>query len=267
MDTSKIKMVVFDIDGTLIAEREHKIQASAVTAIHALHDKGIKVLVATGRAPYFIKPHVFEVIDSDYYVTINGQCVMNRQHEIISRHDLNKSDIQQLLTLCKKENIALGCKCSNQIVVLHDYDRFVEYYGHGEQPNGRFLDGSSSIDILDKDMAMGLFLVGDVQKIIDHKDDFPQWTFSRAFSWGLDIFDKDVHKSKGIEDVLEILGLSWEEVMVFGDADNDLRMIEKAGIGIAMGNGTENLKKIADYVTSDLDKDGIYNGLKHFKLI
>jgi hydroxymethylpyrimidine pyrophosphatase-like HAD family hydrolase len=55
--------------------------------------------------------------------------------------------------------------------------------------------------------------------------------------------------------------------MVFGDADNDIRMIQKAGIGIAMGNATENLKKVADYVTSDLDHDGIFNALKHFKLI
>ena len=267
MDTNKIKMVVFDIDGTLIAEREHKIQSSAVTGIHALHDKGYKVLVATGRASYFIKPHVFEVIDSDYYVTINGQCVMNRNHEIIRRHDLNKGDILHLLEMCQKENISLGCKCSKQIMVLHDYDQFVKWYGHGEEHNGRFLDATQNINALDNDMAMGIFLVGDVQKIIDHKEEFPQWTFSRAFSWGLDIFDKDIHKSKGIEDVLEILGLSWDEVMVFGDADNDLRMIEKAGIGVAMGNATDNLKKIADYVTSDLEKDGIYNALKHFKLI
>jgi len=267
MDASKIKMVVFDIDGTLIAEGQHMIVDSAVKGIHALHDKGYKVLVATGRAPYFIKPHVFEVLDSDYYVTINGQCVMDRNHSIISRHDLNKNDIVRLFQVCQAENVALGCKCSKQIVVLNDYDNFVKYYGHGEAHSGRFLNAVGNPDILDSDMAMGLFLVGDVAKIIKHMNEFPQWTFSRAFSWGLDIYDKDVHKSQGIQDVIEILGLSWHEVMVFGDADNDLRMIEKAGIGVAMGNATENLKKIADYVTSDLEEDGIYNALKYFKLI
>jgi Cof subfamily protein (haloacid dehalogenase superfamily) len=267
MDASKIKMVVFDIDGTLIAEGQHMIQDSAVKGIHALHDSGTKVLVATGRAPYFIKPHVFEVLDSDYYVTINGQCVMDRNHTIISRHNLNKADILRLLEIAQSENIALGCKCSNQIVVLHDYDNFVKYYGHGEAHSGRFLNAVGNPDALDSDMAMGLFLVGDVSKLLPYMAQFPQWTHSRAFSWGLDIFDKDVHKSRGIEDVMAILGLTWDEVMVFGDADNDLRMIEKAGIGVAMGNATENLKKIADYVTSDLEEDGIYNALKHFKLI
>jgi Cof subfamily protein (haloacid dehalogenase superfamily) len=267
MDTSKIKMVVFDIDGTLIAEGEHKIVASAVKGVHALHDKGIKVLVATGRASYFIKPHVFEVIDSDYYVTINGQCVMDRHHNIIKRHDLNKADIVRLLKLCQEVNVSLGVKCSKQIVVLHDYAKFVEYYGHGEDPAGRFLNAENNPDILDQDPGMGLFLVGEVDKILDRRAEFPQWDFARAFAWGLDIYDKDVHKSKGIDDVLEILGIRWDEIMVFGDADNDLRMVSKAGIGIAMGNATENLKKTADYVTSDLNKDGIYNALKHFKLI
>jgi Cof subfamily protein (haloacid dehalogenase superfamily) len=267
MDTSKIKMVVFDIDGTLIGERKQTIEPSAVNGIHALHEKGIKVLVATGRTMYFIKPHVFEVIDSDYYVTINGQCVMDRNRNIVFRHNLEKTEIIKLLSLCQKENIALGCKCSKQIVILNDYDLFTSHYGHGEPPAGRFQDATNNPDVLDSDMAMGVFLVGDVQKIMDRKDEFPQWTFARAFSWGMDIYDKDVHKSKGIEEVLNLLNLSWDEIMVFGDADNDLRMLSKAGIGIAMGNATDNLKKVADYVTSDLEHDGIYLALQHFKMI
>jgi hydroxymethylpyrimidine pyrophosphatase-like HAD family hydrolase len=55
--------------------------------------------------------------------------------------------------------------------------------------------------------------------------------------------------------------------MVFGDADNDLRMITKAKIGVAMGNGTANLKTAADYVTADIQHDGIAKALKHFGLI
>ena len=267
MEPSNIKMVVFDIDNTLISEKKKTIEPSAVIAIQTLHKNGYKVLVATGRAPYFIKPQVFEVIDSDYYVVINGQCVMDRTHKIIKRHDLDKADIIRLLEICKKEKIGLGCKCSKQIVILNEYDLFAKHYGHGEDPAGRFLDADNDPDVLDKDMAMGIFLVGDVQKIIDQKDLFPNWTFTRAFSWGMDIYDKYIHKSRGIEDVLDLLDLTWDEVMVFGDADNDLRMVKKAGIGIAMGNATENLKKVADYVTSDLDQDGIYNALKHFKLI
>ena len=58
-----------------------------------------------------------------------------------------------------------------------------------------------------------------------------------------------------------------EEMMAFGDAQNDIDMIEYAGIGIAMGNGEECLKQIADYVTSDVDENGVFNALHNYNLL
>ena len=58
--------------------------------------------------------------------------------------------------------------------------------------------------------------------------------------------------------------LSREETAAFGDADNDLEMLEYAGLGIAMGNATENLKARADYVTKDIDEDGLLQAAEHF---
>lgn len=65
----------------------------------------------------------------------------------------------------------------------------------------------------------------------------------------------------------ELLGILPEEMMAFGDAQNDLDMIEYAGIGVAMGNGEESLKKIADYVTTDVDDDGVLHALQYFGLL
>ena len=58
-----------------------------------------------------------------------------------------------------------------------------------------------------------------------------------------------------------------EEIMAFGDAENDIDMLEYAGIGIAMGNGDDGVKAVADFVTRDIDEDGIAYALKHFGLI
>ena len=55
--------------------------------------------------------------------------------------------------------------------------------------------------------------------------------------------------------------------MFFGDGDNDIELMEVAKIGVAMGNGTENLKKVSDYVTDDIEKDGIYNALVKLEII
>ena len=58
-----------------------------------------------------------------------------------------------------------------------------------------------------------------------------------------------------------------EDTIAFGDGGNDITMIEHAAIGVAMGNANEGVKKIADYITDDVDNDGIFNALKHFNII
>ena len=71
----------------------------------------------------------------------------------------------------------------------------------------------------------------------------------------------------GIETYLELQGQTLADAMAFGDGENDLEMLKAVKIGVAMGNGEEQVKRIADYVSSDIDADGIFNACKHYKLI
>ena len=72
-------------------------------------------------------------------------------------------------------------------------------------------------------------------------------------------------KARGLRQIH--YGITEQEIIAFGDAENDLEMLQYAGIGVAMGNANEELKMIADYVTTDVDDDGIWNACKHFELI
>ena len=84
---------------------------------------------------------------------------------------------------------------------------------------------------------------------------------------GKDIIAGGGGKMVGIKRYLELLGIQREEIIAFGDAENDLEMIRYAGIGVAMGNAVESVKEAADYVPADLDDDGIEKALIHFGLI
>ena len=75
------------------------------------------------------------------------------------------------------------------------------------------------------------------------------------------------NKATGMKKALDYLGIDVANSYAIGDSENDLDMLEAAGVGIAMGNGTDRAKAAADYVTTDLLDDGIYNALKHFELI
>ena len=83
----------------------------------------------------------------------------------------------------------------------------------------------------------------------------------------LDIIPETGGKDTGMQAVMDHLGITREEVMAFGDGENDLSMLRPAGIGVAMGAGTEFLKAEADYVTGTPDEDGVLSALKQFGIL
>ena len=89
----------------------------------------------------------------------------------------------------------------------------------------------------------------------------------KATSWhkrARDIIVKEGGKDIGIQEILQYYNLDLSQIMAFGDGDNDIKMLEIAGIAVAMGNGNDNVKAMADYVTDDIDEDGIVNALYHY---
>ena len=82
-----------------------------------------------------------------------------------------------------------------------------------------------------------------------------------------DVVAKGSSKAVGIEQMAAHFGISVEETMAFGDGGNDVAMLRRAGIGVAMGNAEASVQREADYVTTSVDEDGVWNALRHFGLI
>ena len=95
----------------------------------------------------------------------------------------------------------------------------------------------------------------------------PECTITRSNPFSVDIIPKGGSKIEGIKEALKFYDIKLEEAIAFGDSWNDLEMLEGIGIGVAMGNGNEDIKGQADYVTDTNDLDGIYKALVHFKVI
>ena len=87
---------------------------------------------------------------------------------------------------------------------------------------------------------------------------------SRWYPDFADITATNANKGNGLLDIISHESISIDETMAFGDGGNDLSIIEKAGLGVAMGNANQALKEVADYVTSSVDEDGVYNAMKKF---
>ena len=263
MENKNIKLAIFDIDDTLIKRGKVKIESSAVQAINDLKSKGIEVMIATGRAFYFIHDDIHETINPDYYVTINGACVYDHLKEVIFDVPMVRSEVNAMIEYCNAHDIGLAMKMRHDMRVYRNMEIFKTVYMQGSEKQDILVDYTHAQTIEEGDeVPMGLFLMGDEAQIEASKPLCPDGHYAKAYANAYDIYSNRAGKIAGIGIVLDRLDLTWDEVIAFGDAANDLTMLEKAAIGVAMGNAPDHVKEAADYVTTDILEDGIFNAIQ-----
>jgi len=255
-----IKMIMLDVDGTLLTD-DHRVTDTTKNALLEAKNQGIIIGLASGRAGFFINKVVAEYELTELFDVASG---LNGGHFI----DFRKN------TLTKKEQLPgtvmpeIYEKCKGIDANIITYDEFGVYARRDDETARR-----SSANV-----ARPLF-VTDFLKETDRKWDkilvmretpFTETELAYLYSLSNDIYhgfhssercyeivSVNISKSKGIAEIAQSYGFSLNEVMAFGDSGNDIDMLEKCGVGVCMGNGTDIAKKAADYVTLSNEEDGI----------
>ncbi|WP_269461274.1 HAD-IIB family hydrolase [Brochothrix thermosphacta] len=112
-----------------------------------------------------------------------------------------------------------------------------------------------------------MMLFADDSHDMSYNAAFENYRFVRWHDQSMDVIPANGSKADGIKALLSELNIAIENAYAFGDGMNDYEMLQAVGCGVAMGNGKEALKKVADYITDHVDEDGIMKGLKHLNLI
>ena len=260
-----IKAVFFDIDGTLVSFNTHKVSDSSKEAIRLLKEKGIKVFIATGR----IKKHINNIDDLvfDGYITANGfDCYIGEKS--IYRHSIAKEEIYSLIDYLKNKELFPCSIMMNSGIFINYITKEVEEVSKSINLPIPVVD--NYYEFLEKNiddiLQINLFVDENKEKELMSKI-FKNCESSRWHPAFTDVNTKGGGKHIGIDKIIEYYGIKLEDTIAFGDGGNDITMIEHAAIGVAMGNANEGVKKIADYITDDVDNDGIFNALKHFNII
>lgn len=254
------KIVFFDVDGTITSYQDGTISDSTKKAIKVLKNNGIKVVAATGRPLSMCKELVELGIDT--FITANGGYVKHNE-KVIHKIPMDKKVMLDVIEFAIKENHALSYYTEdfsmNGIKDLKILKALKETLSLSEYPNTNTL-------ICDEEVYLMCLFAND-EDVLKYKNRFPHLTFKRWHPYVLNVLQHDVSKSIAILKVLDYFGIDRSDSVAFGDGENDVDMLELVGVGIAMGNGNEKLKKIADFVTKKSCEDGIEFALKKYGLI
>lgn len=259
MPKQKIKVIISDLDGTLL-NSDHTISAYTKSVFQELHKQNYLIIVATGRHHLDAMAIVNNLGFPVYLVTSNGARIHSPQRELLYSFDMNGDSVKSVLaldidpeitTVLFRETVWQTSKTNNK---LNAFQKDLVY--PPQVVNFAELEDFKAIKIF--------FTHEDHQKLVDlkekiletHSDDF-----HHAFSLPicLEFMDKSVDKSNAIAKVLEKEGYSFEEAVSFGDGFNDEKMLNAAGIGLIMGNAPENLKEKLSHleVISSNNEDGV----------
>jgi Cof subfamily protein (haloacid dehalogenase superfamily) len=257
-----IKAVFFDIDGTLISFKTNKIPESTQNSIKKLREKGIKVIVATGRSINTLA-HISH-IEFDGFITFNGGYCATTDGEILSKQIINPDDVRNLINYAENSPLSFSLMYEDKVEINDATPEVVGMYAHVNLPVPPIHD-KENIDIHHV-LQANIFLGPDAEKEF-MQTVMPNSTASRWTPLFADVNPGGVSKQIGVETFCQHFGIDVSETMAFGDGGNDITMLKLTKIGVAMGNANDNVKEIADYITEDVDNDGIEKALIHFGLL
>lgn len=255
-----IKAAFFDVDGTIYSHKSKCVPESTLKVLGDLREKGIKTFLATGRHFSEIDKLPVGKIPFDGYVMLTGQLCTDGQRNVIFGNAIEGEDARYLLDEFQKKEmpVMLVEKERLYINLINDVVLKGQQAISSDIPKALEYEGKTIYQII---------CYGGKELEEELAAKVPNCKLTRWSPFGVDVISKTGGKVTGIEKMLEVHQIQKDEVIAFGDGENDIEMLAFAGIGVAMGNAEEEVKAVADYVTADIDEDGILKALQHFGII
>ena len=259
----KIKALFFDIDGTLVSFNTHRIPQSTVDALEQAKKNGVEVYISTGRSKQVINNlgQIEHLIDG--YITANGaRCFV--EDTLVSQHAILPSDVKKIIEAADRDNYPAIVVSESSFAIHHYTEEVYEIFC-----KGLGVDSSVFADVNDLGdepiLQITPFCTLEQEALL--MPTLENCTSGRWHPAFTDITARGADKGKGLHAMADYLGLNIEETMAFGDGGNDISIIKEAGVGVAMGNAGEELKQVADFITTPIDEDGVKNALIKYGVI
>lgn len=270
-----IKLIAIDMDGTLLNSK-NQLTKRTYEAISQAQDKGVKVVIATGRVLKSALHYSQELNLNSYVSACNGAIVVDDKNTPILEKPICLNDMEKIMELGHNLGIYFHFYNEDTFFTKTVVQEVIDYY---TPTTKKFKSQSIGIKVYDKIQEIlsqenlsvykflfidnnkdKLNLLRDKLKVINGID------LSSSWNNNIEVMARGASKGSSIEYLCNELGINRHQVMAIGDNENDLSMIRFAGFGVAMDNGEDIVKKASKYITASNEEDGVAKVIEKFVL-
>lgn len=242
---SDIKLIALDMDGTLLNDDNEVPEANRLAIEKALA-KDVHVILSTGRGIDRCHPYAIDLQLPSYIVSANGAEIWTVEKELLQRTPIRLELIEKLYNIARQADVGIWM-ISTEGVFRKDIPTDLENYEWLKI--GCYTEDQQKLDILVKEYSK-----------------YEELELTNSLPTNIEVNAKGVSKARALKFLCEKIGITMENVLACGDSLNDIKMIQEAGVGVAMGNAQQAIKNVADYVTVDNNEAGVAEAIEKFVL-
>lgn len=262
-----IKMIVTDIDGTIV-DFNSNTSAKVKETINKLTKKGIKVVLATGRMFRATYPVLEDLNLNTPIISYQGGLIKDfyNDKKVLYSKYTDVTLAHEIIDYFRENDIHINLYV-NDILYVEKDDFYIKKYIENRNIIYTVVDDLKKVEMNKLHKVLGIDK--DPNKIIktttELKEKYKDKLYIiRSTPYFCEVSNPKASKADALCFLRDYWGFKAEEVLAIGDQDNDIDMIEAAGIGVAMGNGTQNLKQVADFITKPIEEDGFCYAMEKY---
>lgn len=267
----QIKLAVFDLDGTLL-NPDGQVSEKTQTALKILKRKGIRLCIATGRIYSMTTMYHHLLDDGDFLLTSNGATIrMIGKEDPVQKMTVDPTQAKQVVDFCVKHQIECNIfkheacyfqsfstrvkrfESYNEEAAIANVELAITYFYESEIPD---YEGIEKLLIIEKDPQKSK----QVMKFVLEETDLIHTTSGPGY---IDVSQQGISKGIGVQKIAEFMNISPSSICAFGDYDNDISMLDLAGISVVPQNAQPAVFPHANYVTLSNEQDGIALAIHH----
>lgn len=252
------KAIALDVDGTLIAPGAPSVTEPVARAVRGAQQRGVKVIVATGRTHYALGGGILGGIRPDYFVCVNGAQVLDAAGLELFSERLSEQEMYALVDFCEDHDYPLAFSFSDAYYVYVEYERMRALYKAITGHTGYVRDGEDQDRHL-QGMPYASFCAMPPRAVERFQQRYGHLglAFVPYAEGRYDVGRPGLTKATGLAQILARAGIAPQELVAVGDAANDVPMLRMAGLPVCMDGGAPAARQAAARIAPSVQRDGV----------